>query len=178
MRVQDVLTLFAVGALAANLATVVLLAGHLFTGVARRRPLRWARDHTGELAALATVAATLGSLYLSEVAHLIPCRYCWFQRVAMYPLAVVLVVALIARDRGVRKYAVPLALAGLGLATWHYLLQNIPSLENASSCNILNPCTVKYAWKFGFISIPYMAGSVFLLTLMLLWGRSRASRIG
>ncbi|MDG2114867.1 MAG: disulfide bond formation protein B [Actinomycetota bacterium] len=175
MQVRDVLTLFAVGALVANAATVLLVISRLsgFGSTARR----WVSSHNGELAALITVTATFGSLYLSEVAHLIPCRYCWFQRVAMYPLALILVIALISRDRGVRKYAVPLAAVGLALSTWHYLLQNFPSLEDASACNILNPCTVKYTWKFGFVSIPYMAGSVSLLTLVLLWERSRQSRI-
>lgn len=172
------LTLFAAGAVVANAATVLLLVSRLSGIGATSRPAGWVRSHNGELAALVTVTATFGSLYLSEVAHLIPCRYCWFQRVAMYPLALVLVVALIFRDRSVRRYAVPLAAVGLALSTWHYLLQNFPSLEDASSCNILNPCTVKYAWKFGFVSIPYMAGSVSLLTLVLLWGRSRRSRIG
>ena len=61
------------------------------------------------IAFLVAAVATAGSLYFSEVANYIPCRLCWFQRIAMYPLAVILLVAAIRRDRGVRWYVVPLA---------------------------------------------------------------------
>ena len=63
------------------------------------------------IAATVALTATLGSLYFSEVAHYVPCRLCWFQRIAMYPLAVVLVIAAVRRDRAVRWYAGPLAAA-------------------------------------------------------------------
>src|SRR5262249_40508857 len=54
----------------------------------------------------------LGSLYFSESAHYIPCRLCWFQRIAMYPIALVALIALIRRDRGARWYIVPMATIG------------------------------------------------------------------
>lgn len=115
------------------------------------------------VAALLAVGATLGSLYLSEIAHLEPCRWCWFQRIAMYPLALVLVVGLMFRDRAVYRYGLPMCLAGAAMSTWHYLLQHFPDLEGATTCSLTSPCTVRYAWEFGFVSIPYMAGSAFVL---------------
>ena len=178
MPVQDVLTIFAVCALVANVASVVLLVhrfvalpgiGAVAAAVSRRN---------GEIAGLVALGATLGSLYLSEVADLVPCRFCWFQRIAMYPLAVLLIVAVWTRDRGIRRYVYPIAAMGLAVSVWHYLVQVFPSLEDATACNILNPCTVKYAWKFGFVSIPYMAGSMFIFVLVALSSRARASRIG
>jgi disulfide bond formation protein DsbB len=97
----------------------------------------------------------------------------------MYPLALILLIGWITRDRQVRRYAVPIALLGLAASTWHYLLQQVPSLSDANSCTLATPCSVTYIEKFGFISIPWMAGSVFLLTLVLLVGvRSSKSRIG
>lgn len=119
-------------------------------------------------AALLAVAATVGSLYLSEIAHLEPCRWCWFQRIAMYPLALVLIVGLLFRDRTVYRYGLPMCVAGAAMSTWHYLLQHFPDLEGATSCSITSPCAVRYAWEFGFVSIPYMAGSVFVLVGALL----------
>ena len=178
MAVRDVLSIFAVLALAANLATVLVFLARMAGRVRSNRFVAMALDRNGEIAAIVAAAATLGSLYLSEVAHLVPCRYCWFQRIAMYPLALILVVAVVAKDRGVRKYAVPIACVGLAFSAWHYLLQVFPSLEDATACNILNPCTVRYAWKFGFVSIPYMAGSASLLVLALLSHRPQRSRIG
>lgn len=115
------------------------------------------------VAALLAVGATLGSLYLSEIAHLEPCRWCWFQRIAMYPLALVLVVGLMFRDRAVYRYGLPMCLAGAAMSTWHYLLQHFPDLEGATTCSLTSPCTVRYAWEFRFVSIPYMAGSAFVL---------------
>lgn len=159
------LQLFAVGALACNAATVVVL----WRGGRRSGGIRTlsARTLVGVAAALA-VGATLGSLYLSEVAHLEPCRWCWFQRVAMYPLALVLVIGSFVRDRGVHRYGLPMCVAGAAMSTWHYLLQLYPGMDGSTSCSLVSPCTVKYAWEFGFVSIPYMAGSVFVLVGVLL----------
>lgn len=179
MAVQDVLTVFAVFALGSNVMTL----GLVVAWVIRDKPsmvsfgdhLRlWAPRVAGAIA----VVATVGSLYLSEVADLVPCRWCWFQRVAMYPLALVLSVGIVTDDRGLRRYALPMSMIGLVISTWHYLLQNFPSLEDADSCNILNPCTFKYAWKFGFVSIPYMAGSGFLLIMSLLLSSRTTSAEG
>jgi disulfide bond formation protein DsbB len=178
---DQVLRLFAVGALACNVATAGLVAaavrrrgqrgrasaGHSAVVGGARAATVGARAVVG-VAALLAVGATLGSLYLSEVAHLEPCRWCWFQRIAMYPLALVLVVGWLRRDRGVHLYGLPMCLAGAAMSTWHYLLQHFPDLEGATTCSITSPCTVRYAWEFGFVSIPYMAGSVFVLVGVLL----------
>ena len=109
------------------------------------------------------------------MAHLEPCRWCWFQRIAMYPLALVLIVGLLFRDRTVYRYGLPMCVAGAAMSTWHYLLQHFPDLEGATTCSITSPCAVRYAWEFGFVSIPYMAGSVFVLVAaLLIWARRRA----
>lgn len=165
------LRLFAVAALACNVATLSL------AGVRRLGRRGLASDGGGAavgaralvgVAALLAVGATLGSLYLSEIAHLEPCRWCWFQRIAMYPLAAVLLIGLIFRDRTVYRYGLPMCVAGAAMSTWHYLLQHFPDLEGATTCSITSPCAVRYAWEFGFVSIPYMAGSVFVLVGVLL----------
>ncbi len=163
------LRLFAAGAIGCNVAAL----GLVVAAVRRRgrassgRGVVNARTAVGVAALLATVA-TVGSLYLSEVAHLEPCRWCWFQRIAMYPLALVLIVGLLFRDRTVYRYGLPMCVAGAAMSTWHYLLQHFPDLEGATTCSITSPCTVRYAWEFGFVSIPYMAGSVFVLVGALL----------
>ncbi len=171
MSLDQMLRLFAVAALACNVATLSL------AGVRRLGRRGLASDGRGAavgaralvgVAALLAVGATLGSLYLSEIAHLEPCRWCWFQRIAMYPLAAVLLIGLIFRDRTVYRYGLPMCVAGAAMSTWHYLLQHFPDLEGATTCSITSPCAVRYAWEFGFVSIPYMAGSVFVLVGVLL----------
>ena len=179
MPVATVLSMFAWLTLLVNALTLLLIIS-----LVRRKVTRSAFPGTFGLAAsrlaiAVTVAASLGSLYLSEVGDLTPCRWCWIQRMAMYPLAFVLLIGWFTGDRLVRRYAVPMALLGLAASIWHYLLQQVPVLSDAESCSLTTPCSVTYIEKFGFISIPWMAGSVFLLTVILLTGfRSTDSRIG
>ncbi len=120
------------------------------------------------LAAMVAVVSTLGSLYYSEVAHFVPCRLCWFQRIAMYPMAVVLPIAAIRRDIGIRVYMIAFPVVGLGISIYHYLVQHVPSLQGGSSCDPTAPCSAIYVETFDFVTIPFMAGSGFLLIATLL----------
>lgn len=116
---------------------------------------------------LVALVATAGSLFYSEVIHFEPCRWCWFQRIAMYPMVVVLLVGAIRREFQVKYYALPLALIGLAMSIYHYLIQTFPALEGGGSCGAV-PCTAKYVDVFGFISIPFMAGAGFIVISVLL----------
>jgi disulfide bond formation protein DsbB len=112
--------------------------------------------------------ATLGSLYFSEIAHFEPCRLCWYQRIAMYPLVLILGIAAVRRDPGVRRYAAPIAVIGALIATYHYALEWFPSLDSGA-CSATTPCTIVWFREFGFVSLPYLALSAFLLIVALLW---------
>lgn len=119
------------------------------------------------LAMLVALAATAGSLIYSEVYGFEPCRYCWYQRIAMYPLVPVLLVGALRRDPAIRYYGLPLALGGGAVALWHYLIQSFPSLD-PGACTTGVPCSAKYVDVFGFVSIPFMALSGFVLISVLL----------
>ena len=115
------------------------------------------------------------SLLYSEVYDLIPCRLCWYQRVAMYPLALVLIIAALKRANAeARRYGLPLSLIGGGIAAYHYLIQQFPSLEGGA-CSIDVPCSAPYVWKYDFVSIPYMALAGFALIGVLLVATERNS---
>ncbi|NNC91737.1 MAG: disulfide bond formation protein B [Acidimicrobiia bacterium] len=119
---------------------------------------------------IAAVAAssTIGSLIYSEYFDLIPCRLCWYQRIAMYPLALILLIAAVRRDTtGARRYGIPLAVIGAAIAGYHYLIQQFPSLETGA-CSLEAPCSAPYVWQYGFVSIPYMALAGFTLILLVL----------
>jgi disulfide bond formation protein DsbB len=144
----------------------VVAAAVRFAGPVR---LRWdLADAARWLGWLVALTAMIGSLVYSEYFHFEPCRLCWFQRIAMYPLAAVLFVGAVRRDRTVRLYGLPLSVIGLGISIWHYLIQTFPSLEAGSACDPANPCSAKYVNMFGFVSIPFMAGAGFLLITVLL----------
>ncbi len=127
-------------------------------------------------AAAVALVATSGSLYYSEVAHFIPCELCWYQRIAMYPLVIVLGVAAARRDRTVRFVAYPVASIGLAISSYHYLIQRYPSLE-AGSCSTQVPCNFAWIDVYGFVSIPYMAWAAFALIIVVLWSVGAASRM-
>jgi disulfide bond formation protein DsbB len=169
MSFETMKLFFAMGAIVANLLTVALL----IIGVVGRNkdesPFEFLRGMTLWLAGAVAIAATVGSLYLSEVVHLIPCKLCWYQRIAMYPLAVLLPVAAWRKDNDFRLYAAIAAVIGLGVATWHRLMQAFPSLDSGACAAVGPPCSAPYIMEFGFVTIPYMAMSSFALILALLW---------
>jgi disulfide bond formation protein DsbB len=129
------------------------------------------------LAWIVALVTTFGSLYYSEVAHFVPCKLCWYQRIAMYPLAVVLLVAAVRRDRSVWRYVVVPVVVGAGFAVYHSQLQWWPS-QGSSFCTVTEPCTVRYVWEFGFVSLPFMALSAFtfIVTMtVVIWRAERAA---
>jgi disulfide bond formation protein DsbB len=119
------------------------------------------------LALLVASVATAGSLYLSEVAHFVPCRLCWYQRIAMYPLVPVLGLAAWRRDPAVRPYGLVLSGIGLLIAGYHYLLERFPWLD-AGACEVDNPCTLVWVRELGYVSVPLMAATAFASILVLL----------
>jgi disulfide bond formation protein DsbB len=128
------------------------------------------------LAFLVALGATLGSLYFSEVANFTPCRFCWFQRIAMYPLTVILLVGGLRKDPNVRWYAAPLAAIGALISGWHSLIEWRPSLDNGE-CEFQGPsCTFVWFREFG-LSLANMALIGFLTILILLLVRFPA-RLG
>ena len=131
------------------------------------------------LAWVVAVLATAGSLYFSEVAHFEPCLLCWYQRIAMYPLVVILGLGALRRERAAAVYAGVLAAIGLVVSAYHVALEWFPALSTGA-CDPSNPCTLIWFRVFGFISLPYLALSAFLAIAVLVWlaaaGERRADR--
>lgn len=126
---------------------------------------------------LVATVATLGSLFLSDVMGLPPCSLCWYQRVALFPLVLVLGAGLLSFDAAVVKYALPLAASGWLVALYHSLLYWGILPKEIQPCTGGVPCTDRNLELFGFLSIPLMSLLTFtaLVTLLLFLGR-RVSR--
>jgi disulfide bond formation protein DsbB len=110
------------------------------------------------------LAATLGALFVGEVLGQEPCTLCWYQRIAMFPLAVILGVACLVDDRGAWRHALPLALAGLGVAAWHsgLYLGLIP--EPIMPCSRSGPsCTDAAMTIGGVLPLPVLSLAAFAL---------------
>lgn len=119
------------------------------------------------IAFVIALAATLGSLFFSEVSDFIPCRLCWFQRIAMYPLVLILLVGAIRRDRAAWTYAIGFPIIGLLVGGYHKYIEINPEAESAG-CKIGAPCATKWINEFGFVTIPVLALSCFAAILVLL----------
>ncbi len=163
-----------------TVATASTVAIVVALGLRVVAPARFAglRDQLADgllpMAALVAVAATVGSLWFSEVSHFPPCELCWYQRIAMYPLAVVLPIAAIRRDERIRTYAIPIAALGLAVSAWHNYVETFPD-RSAGGCDPNNPCTIRWVEGLGFWTIPRMAFLAFVLILGLLATTSRRS---
>ena len=117
---------------------------------------------------LIAVVSTLGSLFFSEVMGFAPCVLCWYQRIAMYPLVLILPAGMFPFDRNIVRYAAPLSVLGLLLAAFHLLLVAGYIPESIKPCVQGVPCTeVQIEW-FGFVTIPLLSGVSFLLITVLL----------
>jgi disulfide bond formation protein DsbB len=110
---------------------------------------------------------TLGSLYLSEVMHFVPCPLCWYQRICMYPLSVALLVGALRRDRDVYAYVLPPAFVGAAFAIYHTQLQAFPK-QTGRFCTGAELCKVRYIYEFHFVSIPFMALSAFTFIIVMM----------
>ncbi len=129
------------------------------------------------LAWLISVIATLGSLYFSEVRQFIPCELCWYQRIAMYPLSIILGIAAYYGELKIKKYALPISSIGGAISLYHYLIQKVPSFAPVTPCTSGVPCNVQYINWLGFITIPFLALTAFsLITALLLLIKTKDNR--
>ncbi len=129
------------------------------------RALRGSLQGSGTaLGGTVAVVAAVGSLWFSKGAHFPPCELCWYQRIAMYPLAVILPLGAWRGDQRIRFYGIVLACMGIAVSTWHNLIETFPSLD-AGGCDPTNPCTLRWVAGLGFWTIPRMAFVAFCLVL-------------
>jgi disulfide bond formation protein DsbB/cytochrome c5 len=116
------------------------------------------------VALLVAWIATCGSLFFSEVLGWVPCLLCWYQRILMYPLALVLAVGLLRRDKGIHKYALVLSIPGACVSLFHYLDQKTDLVRALVPCTVGVPCSADYLNAFGgVVTIPFLALIAFLI---------------
>ncbi len=98
----------------------------------------------------------LGSLIFSELLAFTPCNLCWYERILLYPLAIILLVGYLRRDKGLFLYVLPFSILGIGVASYHYLLQKTDLFSHGAVCGTGIPCTTIWINLFGFITIPFL----------------------
>ncbi|QST02964.1 disulfide bond formation protein B (plasmid) [Pontibacillus sp. ALD_SL1] len=123
------------------------------------------------IAAFIALTAMIGSLYFSIIKGYTPCTFCWVQRILMYPLPWLLGAAFFFKDKEIVRYVIPMSILGFLISAFHYTQQKF--LLFGESCQSLVPCSTIYIDWLGFITIPFLSMTAFLLILAtLLIGKS------
>jgi disulfide bond formation protein DsbB len=162
--------LWAVLTVAANALSVCLIAAHVSPKFRQSPSARFFKDRGIQVAFIASFLATAGSLIYSDVIGYTPCELCWFQRIFMYPQAVIMLIALIKKDASVKIYGFVLSIIGAAIAVYHYFLQlgynplGLPCAAVGYSVS----CAKNFVLEFGYITIPVMALSAFVLIALTL----------
>ena len=160
-------------AIVAQLAAVAVAAAIVAGAVSprARAALMSSRATLGRqavwLAWFVAAVAMAGSLFFSLVEDFTPCQLCWYQRIAMYPLVIILLVGALLRDRRVSLYAAVFPVVGAAISVYHIYIEVNPEKESAS-CKAGIPCSTRWIDEFGYVTIPVMALSAFVLIGLLL----------
>ena len=147
--VTALLAIVALGVALMTLAAMVVPAAAAWRSII----IEWRSTITLGIAAVSTA----GSLYFSEVANYVPCTLCWYQRIAMYPLAVIGAVWLIRGGCEGRAYVLPIAAVGALISTYHYLIEWNPSLDSGVCAASGPACSDVWFRSFGFVTLALMA---------------------
>lgn len=121
------------------------------------------------LAWIVAISATFGSLYSSEILHLVPCVLCWYQRILMYPLIIIIAVGILTKDKKLPLYVLPFSMIGTVIALYHYLLQRGIIPDTLGPCQLGVSCATRYIEWFGFITIPFLSLLSFVTITILMY---------
>lgn len=158
-----------VAQIAAVLVAVALVAGAVSPRARASLAPSWSAlgRQSVWLAWFVAAVATAGSLFFSLAEDFTPCQLCWYQRIAMYPLAIILLVGALLRDRRISLYAAVFPVVGAAISIYHIYIEVNPEKESAS-CKVGIPCSIRWIDEFGYVTIPVMALSAFVLIGLLL----------
>jgi disulfide bond formation protein DsbB len=169
MTHDTIVVLSVLGVIGQVLIVLLLLVG-LLALLGIRGPLDWIRRLLWgyELWAAFVVAAiaTGGSLFFSQISHFPPCELCWYQRICMYPLSILLLLMAWFGDNRAARYLFPLPIVGACVSIYHLLIEN-RVIKEPTQCLVSAPggCGTKWINEFGYITIPTLALTGFLLLI-------------
>lgn len=169
---SNVINLLSILTIIGDAVVACLLGLLVYCRVSKKRDNRllvWVGEHGMLFAFIVALIATIGSLFLSEVAKFTPCRLCWFQRIFMYPQVVVLGVALWKKEKVLAIFqSLILSAVGAVFAAYHYNLQMFAKVVKPCSTTDPVSCAEKVVIHYGYITIPMMALTAFLMIILFL----------
>jgi disulfide bond formation protein DsbB len=130
-------------------------------------------DNAIWLSFIVTAGSVIGSLFYSNFAGFVPCLLCWWIRILIYPQAVILLVAIIAKTSDVRKYCLALSWIGLAVSAYDTYLQfGGPAIGDCGVTGV--SCEHVYFLEYGYVTIPTMALTAFALILLFMWAGKKS----
>ncbi|MDB5237787.1 MAG: thiol-disulfide oxidoreductase-like protein [Candidatus Kaiserbacteria bacterium] len=161
------ITLMALGSVALNVA---LILGTIVACVPawRARVFPTVRNNARVIVFLLSALSVAGTLLLQYAGALNPCVLCWWQRVFMYPIVIISFIAFLKNTdfSGIADYVLAMSVVGGAIALYQHLLQVLPS-GLLIPCDAAGDCSVRSVFKFGFVTIPWMALSVFAVFVLI-----------
>ncbi|MEK7575094.1 MAG: disulfide bond formation protein B [Patescibacteria group bacterium] len=131
--------------------------------------LNFLNQHVLAMSFVVALVATLGSLTYSDLIGYNPCKLCWFQRIAMYPSVILLGMAIHRKSREIIDYILTLSVVGAIIAGYHYLMQiGVAPALPCSAVGYSASCSERFVMEFGYITIPMMALTAFLMIIILI----------
>jgi disulfide bond formation protein DsbB len=170
---HDAIVAFAAAGVAGQVFAAAILLAAAAAAAGIRTPLTGVRSALWgyELWAgfAAASIATGGSLFFSEIAGFVPCELCWYQRICIYPLSIILLLAATRSDFRVARYLLPLPVVGAGVAVYHLLVEN-GVVSQSTACLVSAPggCATKWIDEFGYMTIPTLSLTACVILIELL----------
>lgn len=174
MTPQEVIRLLSFLTLISNTLVLTFVAVYLLRSTKIVKKLwaslfKYLSSRSTFFAFLVALTAMTGSLYFSEIALFEPCKLCWFQRILMYPQVFILGSSIYYKIKDIWKVELPLVVIGLLLSGYHYYLQLNPNpLASCGTVGFSVSCSEKFLTYFGYITIPWMSFSAFVMILILM----------
>ena len=168
--------LWSILSVVAEIIAVVLVVGSLCQRFKAGPFFRFFRERGLLVAFVVSLLATAGSLIYSNVIGYAPCSLCWFQRIFMYPQVLLMGIALVRKDSWMKLYGFVFSVIGAAIALYHYTGQLGLSPLPCSAVGVSVSCSERFVMEFGYITIPMMAFSAFILIAATLFVSLRAEK--
>lgn len=164
---ETITSILSYGTVFSHIVFVLLIVALIFSKSFGKDIINFIGKHAILFGFLISVAALVGSLLYSNVIGFEPCELCWWQRIFIYPQAVLFLVALFKKDNGVFKYSIPLSVMGAVVALYHTYIQ-LGGTTSVLPCTATGAaCAKVFVLQFGYITIPTMSLTILAYLLLL-----------
>lgn len=160
---NQILSLLTLGG---QLLIIFLLLNILINWKRQTKIVKFIADNAISFAFIASLIATGGSLYYSQILKFNPCELCWFQRIFIYPQVILLGLACLKKEAHILDYSLSLIGIGTIISLYHNYIYY--TAQTSTTCSLVTPCTTPYIVGLNYISIPLMSLTVLILMGLLL----------